>query len=465
MLSFANAIGNLFNRWGRLGKVVSAIRTHQLLQLTNMTDTSTGVVAQFNAESDLQALMGASYIGLLGGVEGAGGVMQSIAAQTANRMVFRDNPRIGQTLSDMNIVASLQEIIRQMKVQGATVLAMTITATPSNFVAPSVGNGVIVASVRRPFDGLVLENSIAENLLVTCSADSFTGGQTSGNESFVVTGTGQQSDVFAFNWPLGSGATQTLTMADGSKDNGFGNILTNSDFETWASSVPSSFTIVTNGSTISQETGIVYTGSSALKITGDGTTQTEFKQQFGSSSGTTGTLSSLTQYAFNVFTRRDGTAPAAGILTIDLVDSNDVVIKDANGVDNSFTIDLTALTMVYTSRSGVFRTPYSLPSTYFIRFKLTTPLTNTRAVYFDRGCLNRMTQIYTSGPFLAGFSGSIPFVRGDFTTAAITNSRGAAGTLDTFQTLLPRLMPEIISNEFLFPSSGTPTISDLLITS
>ncbi len=180
MLSFANATGNLFNRWGRLGKVLSAIRTHQLLQLPNMTDVNVGVVAQFDAESDIQALMGAAYLGILSGVEGAGGVMQSIASQTANRMVFRDNPRIGQTLSDMNILASLAEIIRQMKQQGATVLAMTITATPNNFVAPSVGNGVVVASVRRPFDGLVLENSIAENVLFTCNADSFTGGATSG---------------------------------------------------------------------------------------------------------------------------------------------------------------------------------------------------------------------------------------------------------------------------------------------
>ncbi len=466
MLSFSNAVGNLFNRLGRLGKCIAAVRTHQLAQIVNMIDTTNGVVAQFNAESDIQALMGSAYIGILSSVESVGGLSQNIASQTISRMVFRDNPRLGQTLQSITTLSSINEVIRQMTQQGATILAQTVTATPLPFANPSEGNGTVVASVKRPFDGRTLENAFAENLLVTCSADSFTGGATQGQEQLLVTGVGQQTDVFSFDWPLGSNATAGLTCIDGSQNASGNNLLTNSDFETWVAGAPSNYEIVVGSSTISQETGIVFSGASALKLTGDGSTLTEWRQLFGNTTGTAGTLSASTQYAFNVWVRRDGTSAAVGQLAVELIDDANNIIQDNAGNDNSFTIDLTTLTTVYTPKSGTFRTPERLPSTIYIRYRLTTgnALTNGRAVYFDKSALGVTTKIYVGGPSLAIFSGSLPFVVNDFTTVGVTNSRGAAGTLSTFQTLLFQLFPDVQSNEILFPSSSVPTISDLLIT-
>lgn len=464
MLSFASATGNLFPRLGKIGALPKNARNAQNTQTTAMINTTTGVVAQFNAESDIQAIMGSSYIGILNSMGGnIGGTVQTLFQSTINRMIFRDNPQLGQTLTSSNLLVSLVQVIYQMRVAGASVLAMTVTTTPTVFIGE--GNGIIVSTPKRAFDGLVMENSFAENLTVQCTVDSYNGGATEGNETLSVTGTGSQNDVFAFNWPLGSNASITLQAIDGNSDNSNGNILTNSGFEEWTSDVPDNWSLVTGtaGTNIFEENSLNYDGEHSCRFLGDGSTLTCIKQEFDITTGTSGTLDPQTQYSWNIWARRDGVTPAAGILTIDLVDENNTVILDANANPNTTTIDCTTLTVEYAAYNVAFRTPVIMPSQYFIRIRFTTALTNGRSVYIDKGGLGLMSQVYVSGPFASVFAGSIPFVQGDTGAIAVTNSRGAAGTLDTFQTLFARAVPAMYSSQLLLPSSATPTISDTLI--
>ena len=460
-------LGISFNIFGKLALLISQVRSYQNSQNTNLTDTTSGVVAQFNGEPDVQALVGSAYIGQLNAPGTIGGLAQNVARTALNRKIFRDNPRISQTLQSLNVLDSITELIRQMKLAGATVLAQTIAATPTAFTG--TGNGVIVASTRRALDGLVLENAFAETLLLVVANDSYTGGATAGNEGINVTGTGQQTNVFAFDWPLGSNASTGLQVIDGNVDNGSGNILTNSGFEAFSNNVPSNWTLVVGagGTDIFDENSIVYdpvSGGSAIRLTGvAGGTLTQIRQQFNASAGTLGELDPLQQYSFNVFVRRDGTAAAAGVLTVELVDNNFNVLQDENGANNTFTIDLTALTTSYVAYNGVFRTPAVMPSAVYLRLRLSTALTSGRSVYLDKGSLGQMTQTVTGGIFLAVHAGSNKFVAGDYATVAVTNSRGAGGTLNTFQTAIYRLIPEFASNELILPSSATPTISDGLI--
>lgn len=470
MLSFADATGNLFNRLGKLGKVISEIRTYQGAQQSNLIDTANGVTAQLDAEPDIQALIGQGYVGALNvNSGGAGSLMQSVAAAVVNRMIFRDNPRINQNLTSTNTTASLQEVIRQMKIAGASVLAMTVGAAPTSFT--SVGNGVINASLKRPFDGLTLENAFAEKILFTVTSDSYSGAALAGNEALSVTATGSESDVFAFDWPLGSNATIQIAAIDGDADATSGNLLTNSGFQNWTNGVPDNYLLDagTNGSSYAQETAVVYgnTGS-AFRFIGDAAgTLVQFRQLFDDSSGTLGSLNPLTQYSLNAFLCRDAIAPTSGTLIFDLVDAGSNVIQDANGVDNSWTVDLTgsgSLTTSYQALSISFRTPADLPDVVYLRVRLGNPLTQDRSVYLDKMSLGVMTQAYPSGPFLAVHAGSIPFAVGDYATCEITNSRGAGGTLDTFQTLMARLFyNEVVGGELLFPSSPTPTVLDGLL--
>jgi len=473
MLSFANATGNLYNRWGKLGALVKTVKSYQNTLLTAMTDTTTGVVAQYNTESDLQAEMGSSYIGILSATDGTiAALVQQLATDTVNRAVYRDNPQLNQTLTNGNLLTSINEVIRQMKIANATILQATVTATvqagavpPSNFIG--TGNGFVVVSVNRPFDGRMLENAYAEKLTFTCTADSYTGNATAGNEQFSVSGVGAETDYFGFDWPLGSNASINQTAIYSNVDNTNNNLLVNGSFNnfTVTANLPDSWTFTAGvaGVTVFQENTLTYSGASALRILGDGVTLPSWSQAFGSVAGS---LAPLTQYAFNIVLRRDGAAPANGTLVFDWVDQNGVVILDAAGVANSLTVNCaTQLSTSYNAFNVAFRTPLILPTTISMRMHFTgTPLTTGRSVYLDFGALGVMQQLYTSGPYVATFSGSIPFIAGDYGYAQITNSRGAGGTLSTWQTLLAQFFPQLVyGSEILFPSSLTPTISDSLI--
>jgi hypothetical protein len=463
VLNFNNATGNLFAILGKVGLVVKQARTYQTAQNPNL---SVGLYGQLGAMPDVQAQVGNSYIGLLAGPEGACTNVQGVSRLVVNRLVFNDNPRISQTLQTLNVRASLAEIIRQMLVQNATVLAATVTATPAATIT-GVGNGAIVASSKRPIDGRVEENSFAETLQVTCTRDSYSGGAAAGNETMTVTGTGNIADAFAYNWPGGSNCTATLSCVNSAGNNAQGNALTNSNFATFknTANVPDNWALVTGtaGIQLFQESSIVFGTGNAVRMLGNGSALTQLKQQFGTSTGTTGTLVPLSQYSVNLWLRRDGVAAGAGQLTIDLVDQNGVAINDANGVANTFTVDLTALTTTYAAASGVFRTPYILPAQQFLRVRQSTALTNGRSVYLANLSMGLMTVCYTGGPSVNVHSGAVNFQLGDFGTVAVTNSRGAGGTLSTFQTLWYQLFVEAQQNDLLLPSSAVPTVQDAWI--
>lgn len=459
---FTNTPGALFNILGRLGSLIKEAKTDQTAQETN----ALAAIAQLDAMPDIQATLGATYIGMLNGIGGAAGnFAQSVAAAVVNRIVFDDNPQISQNLQSVNITASWNEVIRQMRQQNATILAMTIGSSTTAFVG--AGTGAVVVGTRRPSDGLVLENAYAETITLTCTTDSYTGGATAGSEGFRATGQGSAPGNFSFDWPLGSNAQINLNAIDGNVDNGSGNLLTNSSFAAWTSNVPDNFTLAagTAGTHIAQESTLVLAGSTyAVRLIGDGATNVSLTQQFDDSAGTTDAIAPLTQVAVNVFVRRDGVAASQGVLTIDLVDGNGDVIEDEGGTPNSFDIDLTALTVNYTPYGGTFRTPRVLPAAYYLRLRQSTPLESGRSVYLDRLGCGLATQFYTAGPYLAVFSGGVNFQQGDYATATITNARGAAGTLSTFQTLIARLFPALAFNDgMLVPSASTPSISDGLI--
>jgi len=464
MLSFANAPQNLFNRLGKCALVIKQAKSYQTAQQPNLIDATNGLTVQLAAEPDIQALVGNSYISILNTTDSTGATMQNIAGQIINRMVFRDNPQANQTLTQLNVWASILEVIRQMKIQGATVLSMTVGATVTGFgaVVTNVGNGIISISMNRPWDGKSLENVFAETISVTCQSDSYQGGATAGNEPFLLTGKGLQQDVFAFDWPLGSGCSTNLSAVD---SGGGDDILTNSAFSNWTGGVPDNFALVTGtgGVNTVQDNGIIYGGTSSLKLVGDGTTLITLQQHFDNAAGTSTALTPLTQYSINLFMRRDGMAAGAGSLVIELVDANGVVINDANGVPNNTSVNLTALTTSYAAVTVQFRTPLALPANSYLQFRMATALSNGRGVYLAKLTMTAMTQIYNSGPFVAIHAGSTPFATGDYTYVNVTNSRGAGGTLSTWQTTFAQLYNFMIYYDILLPSSLTPTISDNLI--
>lgn len=460
----------LFNRWGSLGSLPSLARSYQASLVTAMTSTTTGIVSHYNSEPDIQALMGAAWIGLAnapGG--GVGGIAQAIAGPTVNRMVYRDNPQLAQTLEQLTVLVSLREVIRQMKQQGATIRAHTLAATVGAFQAAagsSDGRGRAAVSLKRPSDGLILQNAYAEKVRFTVTGDSYLSGATEGNERLEVSTTGQQSNLWAHDWPLGSDATLAVNAVDGEADDSSGNLQTNSGWDEWTSGEPDNWEVIAGGSLISEETSIIFgTEGSSLKITGDGTAVLRFRQLYDDADGTTGELEPLTQYAHNLWLRQGGGSPVAGTLRVALTDASGNVIADAAGTPNSSNISLSGnSTTSWTGVDASFRTPHVMPTAVYLEYLMTVALTSGGVVYLDRGSVGLMEQLYRSGPYVAAFSGADPFTEGDLAEAVITNTRGAGGSLDTFQTLLARLFPEEVYNEqLIFPYSSSPSISDSLI--
>lgn len=464
--------GGYFPTIGKHGLVANRLKTLQTNLEADLTNAVTGLVGQYAAEIDLRAAIESSYQSILNGAAATvSGFLASLAAATANRLVFRDVARQGQTLTQQNTLASLLEIIRQMPQQGVSVRQHdSVAASAGGFTRPNTSGvfqpiqnaGVVVASVNRPSDGLILQNAFAEDITVEVTDDSYLGGAAAGNEGLSFTGEGEEQDVWAFNWPLGSGCVGSLSAIDGGVDNGSGNRLRNSSFETWSGGLPSGYTINSGGGLIAQEFSIAFedSPSSALRITGNGATLLEMHQVFNDGTlGTVDDLDPLTQYSFVIWMRR-GAGAVTGTLRFELVDNALATLLDAAGANNRLEVNLATLSTQWQAFSVMFRTPHVLPSSY--SWRIYNPaggaVSNGGLVYLDKAGLGEAVQTTRSGIYLGCHAGASRFRAGDRCTVTVTNGRGSGGTLNTFQTQLYRFYhPLVRDEELIFPYATVPS--------
>lgn len=402
------------------------------------------------------------------GSQALAGILTTLAAGTVNQMVYEDNP-LNQ---NNNLSASLTEVIRQMTAASQSVNACTVTIATAA-LGTVTGNGVVVGTVNRP-DGRKQENLLAETSRLVCAADAQTGGVAAGNEQFKWSGDFPESNALAFDWPLGSGASATLSATDATKNNSAGNLLDNSDFETFTSNTPNNWTITvgTAGTQVLQgSAGNSYTGAACLQLAGDGSTLTALTLAFAgtTTAGTPAKLTPDTIYAVNLALKVDA-VPAAGVLEIALIDGTGppgAITNDDQGNANSFTVALTSATTNYVFYNGVFRTPRVNPATgYKLRLRLSTALTSGKNAFIDHLAMTAPTKLYAGGPYLAVFSGSVAFIAGsnapDTFTVTTTNNRAGSSNNLTWQTFFDRMF-NMRSLGLLLPSSGSPTISDSLL--
>jgi len=195
----------------------------------------------------------------------------------------------------------------------------------------------------------------------------------------------------------------------------------------------------------------------AVEFDSDGSQLTTLNQRV--------TLAPLSQYAFNCWMLAD-VVPAAGVLTIDLVDGiGGTVINDEQGTANSFTIDATTLTTSFVAKNGVFRTPRVLPPIVYLRIRISTAVSAGTSIFIDHAALVQMQELYAGGPSVAIFSGKSPFTKGGDQVAAdeftLTVANDRAGE---FQEWFDRLY-DMRAKGLLLPSDtgGAETIDDALI--
>jgi hypothetical protein len=189
--------------------------------------------------------------------------------------------------------------------------------------------------------------------------------------------------------------------------------------------------VITHATT-SAGTSQVFAGGKSLRFVSDGATLTTINQRLTS-------LTALTAYAFSMWAMAD-VAPAAGVITIDLVDGvGGTVIADDQAVNNSFTFNASGLSAsVWTHVSSlvaggtecVFRMPAVVPALVYLRIRISTAVTNTRSVFLDNAALVEMQELGDGGAMIAGFSGANNVAEGDSWSIAVTNDR--AGLLQEY---------------------------------
>lgn len=443
----------------RLGKILLILADTNTWQGTTLAGDVSSLYGQFTNTIGLSLIDGndAQFNSGQLSAEGYLAYLQTVAQSVINEMVYADVPQ----LSNSDLGLSLAELIRQMKVSSDSVkadtIAQTVTAGSSNH-----GTGVCVCSTKTA-DGLVAEYSYPETVTLTCTSDTSNSAVTAGNEGFTATGQVAITDTLSWQYPGGSVAQLSLSAINATADNSQGNLLTNSDFETWTvSNIPDDWTIATGtaGTTVLRSS-TAYRGTYSLNLHGNGSENTCVTQLFNDSSGTPGIPLYQTQYALSVWVKVD-VVPAAGVLTFDLYDGS-AVIADQQGTNNTYSITLSGLGNTNWNNYNItFRTPYIMPTTVKLRIRLSAALTNNRNVYIDSLGFGVTSQLYQGGPSFAVFSGATPFYHPDYFSAAITNNHGGASNLKDFQTGFQRLF-NMTQLGLILPSAASPTISNGLI--
>lgn len=172
------------------------------------------------------------------------------------------------------------------------------------------------------------------------------------------------------------------------------------------------------------------------------------------------TLTALTQYVCNLWVKCSTNAPAAGVLTIDLVDGiGGTVINDQAGTANSFTFSAAAYTTSFQAVNGFFRTPLAMPAQVYLRIRISTAITNAVSLYLDGAYLAEATECYTDGPSVAVFDGATAWLPDDRIVATITQNRAGA-ILEWLDRILG-----LRESRLLFPTNAasSETIDDALI--
>lgn len=440
--------GGLFTILGLIGGILNAINAHRGTAIGGKVDGLADEYASDRARRDGLYAALASYRSSGGGYLAT---LQRLASDTLVAAVEADAPQPDRTARTAMI-----ELIRQMRVAGESVsnaaVGLSFAATAGNTGAP------VFVSSNKGATGYVQENTFPEALAITVAADAQTGGATQGRETLSLRGQVAATDVLGHDFPMGSGASVSLTLVDAAQDlaGGLANFLRNGDFEDWTGGAPSNWTIATGtpSGTVAQSAGTVFDGSSALSFVGDGSELTSLTQTLGVQAVA---VRPLTQYSFNLW-GKVSSAPAAGVLEVALVDGSGAILQDNNGADNKVATALTTLGTTFVPINGTFRTPRILPDSVKLRVRLSTALSAGTTLYLDRLAFSQMLQLYAQGPFVTGFSGITHPIAGDTWTGTVTNTAGSG----QFQFLFSRLF-DMRNNGLLLPSSGSPTIADALI--
>ena len=461
---------NISQTFAYLGRLAGLLNESDEYHGETLVSLADAVASEWDG---LEELIGRLYPTLDAAVQSGRGwaaYAKGLAQATLVELVRVDNPR-----PDLSLDTAIDEFLRQLASSGDCVARVfvdtSISADPSN-----ESNPCWVVSTKYP-SGLETVYAFAEDLEAEVVADGQEGGgATTGSERVRVRGEYTYAvDPLDPRWPMGSASSVSLTVVDPSLDcqGGYGNWLRNGDFNEWEESssaaeyTPKYWRVeagVAGTNLFEDSSG--YDDTAALVFYGDGTTNITVTQAFGSTTGTPLNLRPLDQFAV-LLRLKATTTGVSGTLRVALVDSSNAVTSDDQGNPNSFTCNLSLLSLSSWSRaSGVFRTPSVLPSGLKLQIRLTSPLGSGKTIAVDEVAMARMVPLYTGGPSVSLIAALAPAIRGDRWVIRVTSTANEKSWHRAFDRLfdgrargkqLPECSsPSILSSLITYPpgSSG-----------
>ena len=457
----------LFTRLGKLFGMASVIRTHQAALRTDFADVLGAYTA---ADSNMIGTLANQIEQRIKDSSRLLNVVKTDAENTLIEMVDDDLiATYGSGLDNKNVQNALRELIRQMDANSSSVDGTTVTIGTSTAGGSNKGNGTLMLSalasqVYAP-DVVAYPSIKTELIRATCTQDSYKSGTSESAEKFLIEGQGSLNRLEDL-WPKGSGIKHPLYVASPNREQGStpgSNVLRNSNFESFTSNAPDHWTIVTGtaGSTVDDVT-TPYTGTTALKITGDGSTAVKLTQAFNSPSGTLGTIKPDTPYTLSFAVRRGSTSMSAGNLKVYVTDGTAVLNNsDANRkMEISIAHNIIGgITTVYQLKTLACMTPAAITKGAYIVIETDVAFNTGVELYIDNLVLAEMHRPVAGGLAMQMIGGSTDFATEDTFTAQVTNNGEGA-----FNTEFDRFF-DMTTKGYALPANyaGSETINDGLI--
>jgi len=435
--------GGFFTRLGKIGGTMQSVYTH--LAAGDIGGHIDDVFAEYvtGTDQDVVDTIFATLAAYRASPSQFLSAMQALGNATILAMANDDSP-----LPTQSVPVAIAYLINQMLVNSETLERPTIAVGSATYPSTNVGNGAIVASVLNN-DGAFQPYVFNEDATCICTADATTGA-TAGSETFSLT-TPAAVDPLAWDWEAGSGVSSTLTSVNPALDASGGNLLTNSDFNTFTGAVPDSWTATVATGIASGGSGNAYAGSNCLAISYDASAPlSELRQAV--------TVTPLTAYTFRVLMKKTAGLSGAGAIRLALVNASGTVLTDPQGNACSATFTLSGFTTGYVAKTLTTWTPRTLSGTTYLQIKITTAIADaSQSVYVDWGAMNAMTRLYTGGPLVSLFSGSTNWALNDRVVQPFTND---------YAGLFIRLVDRVFNcrtQGLVFPTDASPSIPDSLI--
>ena len=404
----------------RVGKCVKAINA-LLLEQAVVSGYGTGILDQYNAHRDLVLTVQTSFNGFQSNIAGWERTIKNTIDATLQ------DAGVALAVASTDPTTILTALAAQMVLDGQTVQRCTVSAPVITANTTNTGTGTLLIG------GTSSELQISEVLKATCVIDSYSGA-TVGAERFSLVGY-PKADAFS-DATRGNGtlASQLVCMDGGA------NLILNGGFESFtATNQPASWTVVTGTTCITKETSNTFTGTGALKLAGNGTTNAV----------------TLTQSLANKVKARSNLIVAAHLRKSGTVSSGSTLAITISGTGISsltlYSADPSTLTTGYVLSSLLSSIGNVAPSD----IKLSISWTNATAA--GAAAVLLIDDILVGVPPVFGgvqyvvLKGATPFVFGDQFT--VTTANNYAGV---FQTFFARFYGVTL------PSAASPTISDSL---